>query len=112
MKELTQFFKNVIIREGFYDWKLNLVENSSEGYCWHHKKTIDIGALNKHPKELILHEVAHIDTCRFCNQKHNPQFWKRFDELMRKYSKEPESTTSKKHRKYSSEGFYKICYAR
>jgi len=110
-QQLINFFNNVIIYLGFYSWKLNLKENSSEGYCWLNKKTIDIGLKHRYPKQLILHEIAHINTCRFCNQKHNYTFWKVFHSLVRKFlPKEQICDSQLGHMQYASKGIYKLEY--
>lgn len=109
-KELIHFFNNVLIRLSLYGWQLRLTD-SSEGYCWKGRKIIDIGLNCRYPKELILHEIAHILTCRFCNQKHNFTFWKTFDDLVRRFL--PESVGSESfrvHRSFASEGFYGKVY--
>jgi len=110
-KELTHFFNNVTIKLGIYDWKVRFVEGSHDGYCWKRRKVVDVGTKNKNIKQLILHEIAHINTCRFCNQRHNMSFWKTFDELMRRFLPDEETSKSNKIlRKYSSGGFYSLCY--
>jgi len=110
-KKFIHFFNNVTIKLCIYDWKINFIENSSEGYCWKKRKVIDIGLRNKNIKQLILHEIAHIQTCRFCNQKHNYVFWKTFDNLMRRFlSNEKINESNKLHRQYVSNGFYNLCY--
>lgn len=110
-KELIHFFNNVTAKLCIYDWKMNLKEYSSEGYCWKHKKVIDVGLKSRNVKELILHEIAHINTCRFCNQKHNPSFWKTFEELMRKFLPNQEySESTKLHMQYCSIGYYSLKY--
>jgi len=85
MHDLYHFFKNVMIRLGYHGWVLNLIPNSSEGYCWRNRKRIDIGTNSKSIKSLLLHEIAHIDTCRFCNNKHFITFWRRYEDLMRRF---------------------------
>jgi len=108
---LQHFFNNVMVRLSLYGWKLNLKEGSSEGYCWKHSKIIDIGIENANIKELILHEIAHINTCRFCNQKHNFDFWKCFEDLMRRFLPGVEiSQAMKFHRLFASDGYYRIVY--
>lgn len=108
---LQHFFNNVTVRLGYYDWRLNLKMLSSEGYCWKHSKTIDIGLDNGNPKELILHELAHINTCRFCNQKHNFDFWKCFEDLMRRFLPGVEiSQAMRFHQSYVSKGVYGVAY--
>ena len=108
---LKHFFNNVRIRLGHYDWSIRFVYGSDEGYCWKNRKIIDIGLNASNPKQLILHEIAHIDTCRFCNQKHNPAFWKNFRDLMRRFLFNEEICSSElNHMQYMSKGYYKVCY--
>lgn len=110
-KELKHFFNNTVIKLGIYDWKLNFKKNNSEGYCWKNKKIINIGLNCKEPYELILHEIAHINSCRFCNQKHNYNFWRLFKDLMRRFlPNEQISKTELNHMKYSTEGYYNLNY--
>ena len=49
-KEIVHFFNRVLLYLGEYGWRLNLVPNSSEGYCWKTRKVIDIGAESKDVK--------------------------------------------------------------
>ena len=109
-KKLRHFFNNVLIRLSLYGWQLRL-DNSSEGFCWKSRKIIDVGINYRYPKELILHEIAHVLTCRFCNQKHNFTFWKTFDDLVRRFL--PNHVVSEaqvRHRFYATEGFYSRVY--
>ena len=84
-RKIPHFFNNVLIRLGIYDWELIIKDNSTEGYCWNYNKTIVIGWKAKEPFSLILHEIAHINTCRFCNNKHNLVFWKTYRDLLRRF---------------------------
>lgn len=109
--DLQHFFNNVMIRLSIYGWKLNLKKGSSEGFCWKHSKTVDIGLDNRNAKELMLHEIAHINTCRFCNQKHNFSFWKTFEDLMRRFLPGVEiSKAMRFHQSYVSKGVYGKVY--
>ena len=96
---ISHFFNNVKNSLGYYDWKLNFVIGSSEGHCWHKTKTIDIGLTCKDLELLVLHEISHIDTCRFCNNKHNITFWYRYEDLIRRFNKH-----SPMPRRYNLEG--------
>lgn len=110
-KELQHFFNNVTIKLRIYNWKIRFIEGSHEGYCWKNKRIIDIGIKNKNIKQLILHEISHINTCRFCNQKHNKSFWKVFDNLMRRFLPNERISESDEYlRSISNGGFYKLCY--
>jgi len=110
---LQHFFNNVMIQLGYYDWTLNMVQKSCEGYCWSRRKIIDMGTNVRIPKELLLHEIAHIQTARFCNQAHNPIFWKRFEYLMYKFLPNNEiSKYNKMHKTFTTNGYYKLVYRR
>jgi len=112
IKKLVHFFNSVLIRLSLYGWQLRLT-NSSEGFCWKQRKIIDIGINYRYPKELILHEIAHILTCRFCNQKHNFIFWKTFDDLVRRFlPNHAVSEAQVRHRSYATKGFYRRVYER
>ncbi len=84
-KQINHFFKNVMYRLGYYDWTLNIKPNSSEGYCWRKQKRIDLGEDTTDWKSLLLHEIAHIDTCRFCNNRHHKSFWRKYEDLIRRF---------------------------
>ena len=108
-KQLQHFFKNVIVCLGYYDWKLNFCRDY---YCWINKKRIDINI--NYPgdvRQIILHEIAHIDSARFCNNRHNITFWKRLEYLTQKFLKAGLDHRQQKHKNYSCNlGFYKLCY--
>jgi len=107
-KKTQDFFKNVIIRLGYYDWIINFC---NDYYCWHFYKRIDINLnYGGDIRQIILHEIAHIDTAKYCNQKHNPQFWKRLEYLTRKFLKRGLDKHQKKHKKYMSIGYYSLKY--
>lgn len=85
-EENEKFFYSVIKDLNHRDWKLEWYgENSCEGYCWLNRKIINIGPESENVKRLILHEIAHIDTCLDENNKHELEFWKRYEELLNKY---------------------------
>jgi hypothetical protein len=112
-RQLRHLFIDVMLRERHHGWTLRTDEKSHEGYCWHRTKRIDLGLLCELPEVLLLHEIAHVDTCRFRNNPHSSQFWRRFDELMGRYlpdAVEPE--WSRTHRSFSGEGFVRMCYRR
>ena len=64
-------------------WRIRLIPNSSEGYCWENKKIIDLGLMGN-PLSLLLHEVAHIGNNPHGN-KHNQKWFDEYIKLMRKY---------------------------
>ena len=110
-KEKAQsFFENVIVKLGHYDWTINFC---NDYYCWHFYKRIDVSLnYNGDIRQIILHEIAHIDTAKYCNQKHNPQFWKRLEYLTRKFLKDNLDKHQKKHKEYMSLGYYSLKYIR
>jgi hypothetical protein len=111
-KYLHHFFKNVMLHLNHHGWVLNLKEGH-DSYCWINQKRIDIGmAYEKDLKQIILHEIAHIDTAKYCNQKHNPQFWKHFEYLVRKFLKTTFDKNQLAHKWCSnSKGFYGLIYS-
>ena len=112
-KELLHFFNNVMISLNIHGWELRLKENSSDGYCWINKKIIDIGLNYENPKELLIHEIAHINTCRFCNNKHTFDFWKTFLDYMNRFlPKEKISKNAYEHMKFAGNGYYRRYYER
>ncbi len=64
-------------------WTIRLIPNSSEGYCWESKKTIDLG-LEGNPLSLLLHEIAHIGINPYGN-KHTQEWFNEYLTLMKKY---------------------------
>ena len=65
-------------------WKIRLISDSKEGYCWQDKKIIDIGLSASNPLILLLHEIAHIDNNPHRN-KHNQKWFSDYLALMKKY---------------------------
>jgi hypothetical protein len=107
-KELYHFFKNVTTRIGYYDWKINFCRDN---YCWHNSKVINVDPnYDGDIRQIILHEIAHINTAKYCNQKHNPQFWKRLKDLNRKFLKQDLDDNQKRHMEYMSSGYYSLIY--
>lgn len=113
MKEkLINFFNNVMMDLGHHGWTLNFC---NDNYCWINKKRIDIdlsydGDDDGDVRQIILHEIAHIDTAKYSNQKHTPQFWKHLEQLIKKYLKKELDKYQISHKKHMSEGIYNICY--
>ena len=107
-KDLFHFFKNVLMYLNIHGWKLELIKDSSEGYCWKNRKVITIGLNSKHIKSLILHEISHIRTCIFCNNRHSYSFWKEYRMLTKKFLGEVGDFEFEKE--YLNVGFYKLCY--
>jgi len=107
-KKLVHFFNNVIVRLAYYGWKIKFTNDS---FCWKNRKLITISRKVKNKKQMILHEIAHIGTCRFCNQKHNYKFWKHFDDLMKRFlPNEIIDVIQLNHRKLATRGKYDLMY--
>lgn len=99
-QDSSSFFKKVLEDLDLQDWKLEWYkEESPEGYCWHHNKTIKIGPASENVKLLMLHEIAHIDTCLELNNKHSKEFWDKYDSLREKYLPGVDISESEKHRR-------------
>jgi hypothetical protein len=109
-REIEQFFKNVLLCLNIYNWTIRWVPNNSEGYCWKRRKLIDLGEEVEDKKHLLLHEIAHIFTCRFCNNKHTVEFWKCYDDLRRRFLPGEDSLYQGEHRKFMGKGFYSLVY--
>lgn len=113
IKKLYHFFNNVTIKLNIYNWKLILKEDSSEGFCSKKKKVIYIGLkYDGDLMELIIHEISHIRTCRFCNNKHNNTFWIEFENNMKKFMRNKKISNHWLEYKsiISNTGFYRRCY--
>lgn len=101
---------NVMLYLKHYGWILNLKEGH-DSYCWINQKRIDVGvAYEGDIRQITLHEIAHIDTAKYCNQKHNPQFWKQVEYLVRKFLKTTLDKNQLHHKKWCHNGFYGIIY--
>ena len=63
---------------------------------------------SKNIESLLLHEIAHIGTCRFCNNKHFITFWRRYEDLMRRFL-----PFASPHMRYNEDvGFFSLAYVR
>ena len=95
---------------GHHGWTLRL-RKGYDSYCWINCKRIDIGmSYFGDPRQSILHEIAHIDTAKYCNQRHNPQFWKRTEYLIKKFLKTGLDECELTHRQYCTNGVYGLVY--
>lgn len=93
---------------GHHGWKILFKRDS---YCWKRKKTITINSeYDGDIRQIILHEVAHIDTAKYCNQKHNPQFWKRLEYLTWKFLNKRLDGIQLEHKQYMTNGIIGLCY--
>lgn len=64
-KKYIHFFNNVMMYLGHHGWK---IEFCNDNYCWIEDKTITIDLTYKPDvRQIILHEIAHIDTAKYCN---------------------------------------------
>jgi hypothetical protein len=108
--KLRNFFKNVMMTLNHHDWSINF-RNGSDSYCWKKNKKINIGLdYDGDIRQIILHEIAHIDTARFCNQKHNFQFWNQMEYFCRKFLNQKLDKNQQNHKKYMSKGHFGIVY--
>lgn len=106
--QYRQFFNNVIIKLGYYDWTIRFC---NDNYCWIKNKRIDVDIDQKGDiYQMILHEIAHIDTAKYCNQKHNPTFWKKLEYLTWKFLKHDIDENQKRHKQFMSNGYISIKY--
>lgn len=104
------FFKKVMVRLGHHNW-LMVMRAGNDNYCWRKSKEITIGVdYDGDIRQIILHEIAHIDTARFCNQGHNPSFWKRLEYLCWKFLGQQLDESQQRHKQWQSEGYYGIRY--
>lgn len=104
------FFNNVMMFLNYYDWSLTFGEGSCS-YCYIRDKRIDIGIDYKGDlRQIILHEIAHINTAKYCNQKHNHQFWKHLQYLTVHFLRKELDESQVFHKKWGSEGIYALCY--
>ena len=110
-RKIEHFFKNVLLCLNIHEWSLRWVPDSREGFCWLRRKVIDLGEDVYDKKHLLLHEIAHISTCRFCNAKHTKEFWKLYDDLRRRFLPGDDSPSQISHKKVQYKSFYKLVYA-
>jgi uncharacterized HAD superfamily protein len=74
-------------------------------------KTINLGMdYVGDTRQILLHEIAHIGTARFCNQKHNEQFWRHLEELVRRWLKQELDEHQQRHKLATGGGIYAVCY--
>ena len=107
-KQITHFFNNVMVELKHYDWKIIF---NNDNYCWIKNKiiTIDLN-YDGDVRQIILHEIAHINTAKYCNQKHNLSFWKELEYLTQKFLKKDLDENQKRHKQWMTIGIYKLCY--
>lgn len=109
--DVHHFFRNVMMCLSHHGWSLRL-RKGHDSYCWISQKRIDIGMdCDGDLHQGILHEIAHVDTAKYCNQKHNPQFWKRVEYLVGRFLKTGLDKNQLFHRKYGSNGVYRLIYS-
>jgi len=88
-EECTKFFQEIIKAEGLEDWSMDWggTRWHCEGLCIEESKKISIWAGNStdQVKALILHEIAHIETCEALVDKHCDEFYTKLFELWDKY---------------------------
>lgn len=109
-KQIQHFFNTVMIKMNYHGWLLN-IKPGHDSYCWINLRRIDIGTeYTGNIRQILLHEIAHIGTARFCNQKHNAQFWKHLKGLMWYWIKQPLDINQLRHKRSTGGGIYAICY--
>lgn len=107
-KQIQHFFNNVMMCENIHGWTLNF---TTDYYCWKSRKRIDVDPnYDGDVRQMILHEIAHINTCKYSNNKHTPDFWKRMELLTKKYLHTGLDETNLKHKQYMSNGIYSLKY--
>ena len=107
---MQHFFNNVMMKLGYYNWLLS-IRPGSDSYCWINLKQIALGTnYSGDLRQILLHEIAHIGTARFCNQKHNKQFWRHLEDLMWHWIKQPLDANQLRHKKATGGGIYSIRY--
>lgn len=91
-KWFKEFVDHVFLFEGLQDWKITAFHEPFDGGA-RYSKTIKIDQLYTNPwyslKELFLHEVAHaLDPLgdRSSWVSHDPEFFRRYGELLIRYS--------------------------
>jgi hypothetical protein len=83
--EAERFFQVVMTDLGYDGWSLRWTE--SDAFCWRSEKRIDIcpmGDLDE-CKQMLLHEIAHIEIVERLGSQHTLRFWQRLRELTKKY---------------------------
>jgi hypothetical protein len=82
--EIETFFQEVMGDLGYRGWSIRW--QKSDAYCWREQKIIDICPMGfiDECKQMLLHEIAHIDVVVHGNQ-HVPQFWQHLVSLTAKY---------------------------
>jgi len=110
-EEYEKFFYKVIKDLGHDEWKLEWYKDSRvEGYCWPDRKIINIGPSAGNIKRLMIHEIAHIDTCLNKNNKHKKEFWQKYVKLLEKYLPSTKISKSEKyHKKLNTERICESC---
>ncbi len=107
---MRHFFNNVMICLGHHEWLITFGQGS-DSYCNIRDKIINIGIdYGGDLKQIILHEIAHIGTAKYCNQKHNPQFWKRLEYLVWRFLRTELDKHQKNHKQWMGKGIYALYY--
>ena len=87
---IEALFRHVMDDLGHEGWMLNW--DNAGCFCWISKKQIDISLMDSSDKyspdeceQMLLHEIAHIDTAELVGTQHTSRFWRYTEELVRKY---------------------------
>lgn len=106
--QLQQFFKAVMIDQRLYGWTLRL---TNDCYCWQNSRRIDVDLnYDGDLRQIILHEIAHISTAKYSNQKHTPEFWKLTEQYCRKYLNVGLDDNQLRHREFMGPGICSLIY--
>lgn len=84
-KRIETLFELVMADRGHQGWTLRWMEH--DAYCWRSRKIIDICPCADEPscRQLLLHEIAHIEVVREHGNQHVPEFFALLAELVRHY---------------------------
>lgn len=83
---MEEFFEQVMAELGHEGWALRWMEH--DAYCWRDRKIIDVCPMDQDEvecKQMLLHEIAHIDTAVPHGNQHHPRFFARLEELCRRF---------------------------
>ena len=82
---IEKFFNEIMIELGHCDWDLRWQEH--DAYCWKSKKLIDICPMDNELecKQMVLHEIAHIEEDPGFGNRHTLEFFNKLEELCHRF---------------------------
>lgn len=99
-----------MIKLGHHGWSIRFC---NDNYCWVKHKRIDVDpTYDGDVRQIILHEIAHIGTAKYSNQKHNPQFWKHLEYLTKRFLNQGLDKHQLNHKEFMTIGIYSKVYDR